>query len=378
MTAQGRVQKHHAALTPGGWAARTAARQDGRVPPRPSIDSDDDVVTDLLASTLELVAEAGGWVDPTTVLVCRDGQLSLRSDADEEATLVYVPREAMVRVDSVAWADDDEHLLVQGLPDDIGDIELQMLYVQAALHNQCGKLPWLGSSHPALSPDVSDDLTEHVRHVVPSFRSTHLTARDVLWANRCFRLPITDANPRVLVPIVDLLNHHSSGAAGQWDGAGFSVTAHRAFGSHECALDYGMGRDALELAVVYGFVDASAEIAHSAPVTVTLCDGHRLTVIGGGRTADGAWLAVESHASGTSTSVSHLTFSSNAPDLAATDLAAATGWDTTRAREAVDLVARANLDLLEPIIDTPDPGEAARTLASAADHQRSVLSATVH
>lgn len=348
------------------------------MPPRPSIDSDDVVVADLLASTLELVAEAGGWVDPTTVLVCRDGQLSLHSDADEDAPLVYVPREAMVRVDSVAWADDDEQLLVQGLPDDVGDIELQMLYVQAALHNQCGKLPWMRSSHPALSPDVSDALTEHVRRFVPSFRVTHLTARDVLWANRCFRLPITDANPRVLVPIVDLLNHHSAGAAGQWDGAGFSVTAHRAFGSHECALGYGMGRDSLELAVVYGFVDASTEIAHSAPVTVALSDGHRLTVIGGGRTADGSWLPIESYANGTATSVSHLTFSSNAPDLAAIDIAAATGWDTARACEAVDRVARANLDLLEPIVDIPDPGEAARTLAAAADHQRAVLSAIVH
>ena len=100
--------------------------------------------------------------------------------------------------------------------------------------------------------------------ILPSFRSPQMDATDLLWANRCFRIPMADgaAPERVLIPIVDLLNHHGQGAVGDWDGEAFEVSAQLPFGTAECALDYGMDRDPLEMAVVYGFADPSTDIAH--------------------------------------------------------------------------------------------------------------------
>jgi hypothetical protein len=120
-------------------------------------------------------------------------------------------------------------------------------------------------THPALDPDLPDDLVAAVQALIPSFRNPRMAATDALWANRCFRLPLNDdqQRERVLIPIVDLLNHHAYGAMADWNGEEFTITTRTPFGTSECALDYGMQRTDLEMAVVYGFVDPGA------PVTAT-------------------------------------------------------------------------------------------------------------
>lgn len=316
------------------------------------VDCDDPVVTDLLASTLELVVEAGGWVSAEACLLARGGQLSLTSGGDEDAPLLRVPRSAMVRVDRVTWGADPDRLVILDVPDDMGDVELQMLYVQVALHNQCGKTAWLARTHPTLAA-LPDPVVDAVRAVVPSFRADPLSPGDVLWANRCFRIALPDAGSteRVLVPVVDLLNHHASGATGSWDGREFTVDTRRPFGTLECALDYGMDRDAMELAVVYGFADLSATIAHTAPVIVD--------VPGIGE--------VE---------VDRLTFDLADRDACVRQVMSASGWSvedsTVVARSVADAGGERLAAVLAACADAPD-SPAAQTLAAAARHQAAVL-----
>jgi hypothetical protein len=228
----------------------------------PMIDAGDPLVADLLSGTIELIREAGGYVAPSTVIIERAGQLSIESSAPAGEPLLRIPRTAFVRVDRVAWSKDDDRIVIAQVPDDCGDLEWELLYLQVALHNACAKLAWMGRTHPSLDPGLADDLIEVVRVIVPSFRSPQMDAIDLLWANRCFRIPMADdAEPeRVLIPIVDLLNHHGQGAVGDWDGGAFAVSAQMPYGTAECALDYGMDRDPLEMAVVYGFADPSTAI----------------------------------------------------------------------------------------------------------------------
>jgi len=223
------------------------------------IDAVDPLVADLLAGTIELVREAGGFVAPTTRLVERAGQLSIESSAAAGEPLLRIPREAFVRVDRVEWSQEGDRIVIAQVPDDCGDLEWEMLYLQVALHNACGKLAWMRRTHPSLDPGLPEDLVDAVRAVVPTFRTPQMGAIDLLWANRCFRLLIDAGGPpeRVLIPIVDLLNHHADGATGDWDGNSFQVASAPAFGTLECALDYGMERDAMEMAVVYGFAGSS-------------------------------------------------------------------------------------------------------------------------
>ena len=223
------------------------------------IDADDPLIADLLAGTIELVREAGGFIAPTTRLVERAGQLSIESSAVAGELLLRIPREAFVRVDRVEWSQDGDRIVIEQVPDDCGALEWEMLYLQVALHNACGKLAWMQRTHPSLDPGLPEDLVDAVRAIVPSFRTPQIGAIDLLWANRCFRLPMKAGGPpeRVLIPIVDLLNHDADGATGDWDAESFQVATAPAFGTLECALDYGMERDAMEMAVVYGFAGSS-------------------------------------------------------------------------------------------------------------------------
>jgi hypothetical protein len=342
------------------------------------VESDDPIVADLLMGTLQLVAEAGGWVSPGTRLVAHGGQLSLAFGGDEDVPLLRIPREAWVRVDRVTWADDAERLTVASPPDDVGDIELEMLYTQVALHNQCGKLDWLARTHPSLAPDLPDGLVRSVRRLVPGFRTGPASAVDLFLANRCFRVDLGDGagTQRVLIPVVDLLNHRSGGATGTWDGAAFHVTARRPFGDHECALDYGMDRDAVEMAVVYGFVDPSVEVAHSVPVSADVPGLGSVRVSGTGRSASGALLDVTADRTGAGTVITRIAFRRADRRATVTETAAATGWDEATTRAALHALARANLLLLEETIEqcrTAPQAPAVQTIAAAARHQAGIL-----
>jgi hypothetical protein len=236
----------------------------------PLVNGESPLVADLLAGTLEIIREAGGFIAPTTRLTERQGQLSLDSTADDGSPLLRIPRECFVRVDRVTWAEQDGRMVIVDVPEEFSDIETEMLYLQVALHNACGKLEWMQRTHPSLDPSLPDDLVAAVRELVPSFRNPMMAATDVLWANRCFRIPLCDGQvtERVLIPVVDLLNHHSSGALADWTGDDFVITTSKPFDTNECALDYGMNRDALEMAIVYGFSDHSASSLASSKYAV--------------------------------------------------------------------------------------------------------------
>jgi hypothetical protein len=226
----------------------------------PLVNAESSFVADLLAGTLEIIREAGGFIAPTTRLTERQGQHSLDSTADDGLPLLRIPRDCFVRVDRVTWAEQDGRMVIVDVPGEFSDIETEMLYLQVALHNACGKLEWMQRTHPSLDPALPADLVDAVRALIPSFRNPMMAATDVLWANRCFRISMDDskAPERVLIPVVDLLNHHSHGAMGDWTGEYFEVVTRKTFGTNECALDYGMNRDALEIAVVYGFADEAS------------------------------------------------------------------------------------------------------------------------
>ena len=232
----------------------------------PLVDAESPLVADLLAGTLEIIREAGGFIVPATRLIERDGQLSLESSADDGSPMLRIPRECFVRVDRVTWAEQEGRMVIVEVPDEFSDIETEMLYLQVALHNACGKIEWMQRTHPSLDPNLPDDLVDAVRTLIPSFRNPMMAATDVLWANRCFRIPMVEgeAPERVLIPVVDLLNHHSMGATGDWTGEDFEVVTKKPFGTSECALNYGMNRNALEMAVVYGFADEAAPAGASA------------------------------------------------------------------------------------------------------------------
>ncbi len=225
------------------------------------VDADDDLVADLLAGTVEAVVEAGGWIHPHAVLLVRDGTASVVCAEVEGGLLLHVPRSCFLPLMRVEWGRRDDALEVLSLPDDATDLQRELLILQVAFHNARGALPALVRTHPAAAPDLCADVIEAVRALRPDFRMHAASPVDLFWTARAFRVPVEagGALEPVGVPLVDLLDHHAGGATPTLSADGFDVPVRTPIGS-SCRLDYGRGRDALDLAIVYGFADISADI----------------------------------------------------------------------------------------------------------------------
>jgi hypothetical protein len=73
---------------------------------------------------------------------------------------------------------------------------------------------------------------------------------------------------QVLMPLIDMLNHHPQGAPFQVDDSRLSVRVAQPTGDGECFAAYGGRRDVLDLALHYGYLDTATPFAFSAPVSV--------------------------------------------------------------------------------------------------------------
>lgn len=230
------------------------------------VDADDDLVADLLAGTVEAVVDVGGWIHPQVRFVVSDGQTHVECDAPEGEPLLRVPTEAFIRVDRVQWSDSADSLEFAGIPGGFTSTQVELLVLQTAFHNACGKMPWITRTHPMLA-DLTDEAVASVRAIQPGFRSHVMTPTEVFWSTRAFRMAVDEAEPseKVVVPLVDLLDHDHRGATGTWTGDAFEVAITQPLGTAECRLDYGHDRDVIEMAIVYGFVDEGCPRAHSAP-----------------------------------------------------------------------------------------------------------------
>lgn len=353
--------------------------------PSPHIDADDPVVADVLAGILQLIFEAGGWLHPDAYVRSRDGQLSVHSTAASGEPLAVVPSAAMVRVGRLAWSTSDEGLAFSQRPDAPADatldgaaldgFELELLYLMTALLNRCGKIPMLLRTHPALAMGLGEGLITAVRAFRPSFRTRSVDPASVLWSTRCLRLPIHGGSPEpVAVPVIDLIDHHSGGATVQEMDDALGVRVRRSGGDSACFLDYGWQRDAIGTALVYGFADHSAQIAHSAPLSLEIPAVGTVRISARGRTATGRLLPTKADRVGDACVISHLSFGPQTCPVES--LMAATGWVLPVARDATAAIAAANLALAHQLAsraaEQPDH-PAARILAAAAVRQASLL-----
>lgn len=223
---------------------------------------------DFLAASVESLREHGGWLHPAARLVECDSHLSIECDADEGELLLRVPRSALLPVGRVNWSSDTTLLSIESIGEWPDAADLGLLLTQIGLHNACAKIPFIAATHPSAAPSLSESVVAAIQALVPSFRQRPMSVAEVFWATRTFSTPAFGSTPEpVAVPVLDLLDHHRRGATPVFDD-GFTVSVAHSTGTSQCFLDYGLARDAIEMAVVFGFADASNTHAHSAPTAL--------------------------------------------------------------------------------------------------------------
>ncbi len=289
-----------------------------------------------LNALLEIVRSHGGDLHPATVLIERDGNLSVRCTrgtvgGPEGADFVTLPRELLVPIDGAEWSDSDDELALRRHPSGTSTVQRSLLELFIELYQATQKLHTFAHNHPMLALRAFPSVVEAIRAVRPSFRCHGSSAADAFLSTRVFRerarqnydtaVPVLQGvgtnDPRpVLIPIIDSLNHHELGAGFNLDSQSMRIKIARPEGSDECFASYGTRRDHLDLALHYGYLDRSTTVVRSAPVQVDL-RGHGVLRVRGRPLVSRHHLdppLIQEESDGLS--VSHITFDANRPGAA--------------------------------------------------------------
>jgi hypothetical protein len=233
------------------------------------IDSDHREAEVLLGEIGRIVSAHGGSWHPQMRCEIRQGGMRILADAGAQGPLITIPTELLVPVDGARWSDGGDRIQVDAPPTDLTPVQLELLHLLVALYNATDKLRWWRHEHPASLAHADSAVGDALMAIRPT------------WAESVSRGAVTEAflktrifgwrregpdgtTTRVLMPIVDLLNHHRKGAPLTVDQGAMRIAARQPDGTGECFASYGQRRDLLDFLLHYGHLDLTTPFAHAA------------------------------------------------------------------------------------------------------------------
>lgn len=228
-------------------------------------------VADHIGHLVELVLAAGGSIHPRARFVEQDGELSVHLDGDPaDLPLLVVPESLLVPVDGIDWDPDPDRIAVRSGAADLSDPQRSALEAMLGLYEATGKPAWAQRSLPGCSLPHDPVALAAVTEVQPGFGSRASSVAEVFIASRVYRHePQADGAPHpVLMPLVDLVDHHRNGAPLRVLDGAMVIGVVRAAATTACRVTYGPRRSPLSTALHFGFLDSSSVHAPSVGFTV--------------------------------------------------------------------------------------------------------------
>jgi hypothetical protein len=186
-----------------------------------------------------------------------------------------MPTPLLVPIEAARWGDDATALELLTPPETASPVQRQLLELHAALYNATDKLRWWSTQHPARLVERCPAVAEALLPLKPGHAEGPLkpTAAERFLATRSFGWraePVDDPKQTVLMPLIDLLNHHHRGAPYRIEAGAMRMATAQPESSGECFAHYGHRRDGLDLALHYGHADSSTPFAHCAPLQISV------------------------------------------------------------------------------------------------------------
>jgi len=359
-----------------------------------AIASDQHTATELLLEIARLCAGQGAQWHSQLQAEVDQGAMRLLAPPGTTGPLISMPTELLVPIAGAQWADSSDALRLLQPPADATPVQQELLQLQAELYNATGKLSWWRNLHPARLVDTSPEVAAALEPLKPGRRAqVERSASEAFLATRSFGWqanPQQDQRQPVLLPLIDLLNHHHQGAPFQISDGVMQIKARQAAG-RECFAHYGHRRDVLDLALHYGHCDLSTPFAHSAPLEIDVDGLGRICVEHQGQRSpvhpfDPPRVTLEPDG----LRLSHLCCHQAHPERVQTMLSLALqahlkrrGHDAIAARQVaqsgLNALGAANEHLLNQLVaaaqSSPHPGAA--TLVAAAQRQASIITAVL-
>jgi hypothetical protein len=242
-----------------------------------------------LQKNIKLAEQDGAEFSDDLLLKCVDGSLSLEAPADSAGkVLIRLPWDCLIPLQSFQFSVIDDNIIVSSHDEGLTSscvarmeaiLELYNLTNKFAYHRRTS--PWLLiASHPRLQQYVvqrrSGIASEYGKFIHSGTRN-ELLLRTFL-NTRAYTSRVDFAQARqfpVLMPVLDLMNHHIYGAAypEDQDTAGRSITMRRSAPipgtGTECFACYGP-YDSFETWITYNFIDGRVPFVTSVAMTIDL------------------------------------------------------------------------------------------------------------
>ena len=359
-----------------------------------TIHSDHPDTSDLVQQMAELCAAHGAHWHPDLQVDVREGSLRLLAPPGTPGELISLPTELLVPIQGAEWAQSVDQLQLLQPPAGNSTVQNALLQLHIALYNATGKMRWWSQQHPARLVEACQTVAAVVAAIKPDHcRSKEQSAAEGFLATRSFgwkQEATAGTSVQVLMPLIDLLNHHHRGAPFRIRDGRMTMQTAQAGGSESFA-HYGQRRDVLDLALHYGHLDHSTPFAHSAPLAMGLEGIGRLCIDHQGQRAplhpfDPPRVTLEADG----LRISHLCCHLEHPERVTTMLRLAlqgslkrrghTAQEASRlAEKGLEAIAIANLNLLKQLRQAAESSDhpAAGILASAAQRQGEILSTMI-
>lgn len=229
-----------------------------------------------VASTLEVLFDvlrgAGAEMHPGIRIRHADGQLGVWADGDDP-WLIRIPTSTLVPISGLTWAD-DLPLRLTSPPQDLTDLQRSVLHACIDVMVAAGTWEHVRATHPRATI-TDEESVEILRSLHPAF--TPSRSADAMLRTRTIRIAIGEDEPSsFLMPMLDFVNHHPDAPAYASSAGWLSIPTWRAQADGQCLVSYGSTRDALGIALAYGYVDAAITRVIALPGTYELPRGNVL------------------------------------------------------------------------------------------------------
>lgn len=265
----------------------------GRPDPTPlQIVTDDPGIEAPLRVMEKHIWDAGGYIDPDIRLESKNGSLSVYSDSKkrDHDHVILLPHECLVPFDGVDVVVKDNQFVVEKKPDDYSARESELLDAMVEVYNRTNKIqiqkddcPWITI---AKEPELLDKILKartfnekfkFYKNLIDEGNEEKLLVSSFFHSRFLgHKHPETKKPRRVLMPIVDYLNH-------SYMGSGFNSKTDQTktynyiaiqnkrpiLSSSECYAYYNI-LDALDTYLLYNFIDTEVPFVRSVPLDINI------------------------------------------------------------------------------------------------------------
>lgn len=259
-----------------------------------TVESTQPAVRSALHALFDLMHSAGAIIHPGLRIAEDNGQISVFAEGDAP-WLMRIPRSTLVPVECITWSDEPP-LRLLATPGHFTALQVAVLEACRGVMASAETWEHFRATHPRAT--ITDpEAIDIIQALHPAFSPA--PDAGAMLKTRTIKLSMDDAEPvSYLMPLLDLVNHHSAAPAYTWDDNFLCIPTWRADASGECFVSYGSTRDVLGIALAYGYVDENITRVNTLSGSYPLSDGsmlnlrrsshHRVINEGGALTIEGA------------------------------------------------------------------------------------------